>query len=395
MDNVEKQFEDFISDIKYDDVPSAQHREKLEQNLLAAMTERSRHGQANSQIWRIILKNPKIRLATAAAIIIAVLIGIHYLGGSIDGANVAWADVIEPILKAPTLTYTLLVGEDEGIVVYDRVMRSRIRRTVSNMSSIIIIDIETSRVLTLQPEEKIAVYFNMPGLSDKMHQDYITRLRNQIAELQKSPEFSLEEIGTQEIEGRRAVVFEAKNPNVEMTIWADPETATPIRIEVQRPQFRAIYKNFQFDVKMEESLFSMEVPEGYSLQETEFDLFTSTEQDFIEGLRIWTELFKEEGFPENFSAEYIIKQSVILAQKIDQLDLSEKEKMQLLMKVGRGLAFTRFYKGEGQWHYAGNSVKPGDADSALFWYRPKDSETFRVIYGDLSVRNVAPENLPR
>lgn len=341
------------------------------------------------------MKSRTTKVAAAAVILMAVVVAVCELCGSVGGASVAWADVIEPILKAPTVTYTLVVGEDEGIVVYDMVMRSRIRRTVSNMPSIIIIDIETSRVLTLQPEEKIAVYFDMPGLSDQMHQNYIARLRNQIAELQESPDFSLEEIGKQEIEGERAVVFQAKSPNAEMTIWADPETATPIRIEVQRPQFRAIYKNFQFDVKMDESLFSMEVPEGYSLQEAKLDLFASTEQDFIEGLRVWAELFGEEGFPASFGAEYIIKQSVILGQKIDQLDLSEEEKMQLLMKVGRGLAFTRFFKGEGKWHYVGNSVKPGDADSAIFWYRPKDSETYRVIYGDLSVRAVAPENLPK
>ncbi|MHC4618314.1 MAG: hypothetical protein ACYTEQ_11245, partial [Planctomycetota bacterium] len=32
--------------------------------------------------------------------------------------------------------------------------------------------------------------------------------------------------------------------------------------------------------------------------------------------------------------------------------------------------------------------------TAIFWYRPKDSQTFRVIYGDLSVEDVAPEDLP-
>jgi len=30
MDNIEKQFEEFIGDIRFDDVPSACHRDKLE-----------------------------------------------------------------------------------------------------------------------------------------------------------------------------------------------------------------------------------------------------------------------------------------------------------------------------------------------------------------------------
>ena len=40
-------------------------------------------------------------------------------------------------------------------------------------------------------------------------------------------------------------------------------------------------------------------------------------------------------------------------------------------------------------------VKLGDADKAIFWYRPKGAEKYRVIYGDLSVKDVAPENLPK
>jgi hypothetical protein len=52
-------------------------------------------------------------------------------------------------------------------------------------------------------------------------------------------------------------------------------------------------------------------------------------------------------------------------------------------------------KGEGKWHYAGEGVKLGDAGKAIFWYRPKGSDTYRVIYADLSVKDVVPENLPK
>ena len=49
----------------------------------------------------------------------------------------------------------------------------------------------------------------------------------------------------------------------------------------------------------------------------------------------------------------------------------------------------------GEWHYAGKGVKLGDADKAIFWYRPEGSGTYRVIYGDLKAADVAPENLPK
>ena len=40
-------------------------------------------------------------------------------------------------------------------------------------------------------------------------------------------------------------------------------------------------------------------------------------------------------------------------------------------------------------------VKFGDADSPVCWYRPDGSDTYRVIYGDLTVKDVAVENLPK
>ena len=53
------------------------------------------------------------------------------------------------------------------------------------------------------------------------------------------------------------------------------------------------------------------------------------------------------------------------------------------------------YTGKMDSHYAGAGVKLGDADKAIFWYRQKDAKTYRVIYGDLSVKDVAPEDLPK
>ena len=45
--------------------------------------------------------------------------------------------------------------------------------------------------------------------------------------------------------------------------------------------------------------------------------------------------------------------------------------------------------------YQMEGVEFGDANTAVFLYRPKDSDTYRVIYGDLSVKDSAPEDLPK
>ena len=45
--------------------------------------------------------------------------------------------------------------------------------------------------------------------------------------------------------------------------------------------------------------------------------------------------------------------------------------------------------------YAGKGVKLGEKDTPVFWYRPAGSKTHKVIYGDLSIKDVAEEDLPR
>ena len=83
-------------------------------------------------------------------------------------------------------------------------------------------------------------------------------------------------------------------------------------------------------------------------------------------------------------------------EKLVQSGLSDEE---VGKKVGmifpRGMFFLQLLEPEGKYHYAGKGVKLGDADTAIFWYRPEGSDTYRVIYGDLSVKEVAPENLPK
>ena len=49
----------------------------------------------------------------------------------------------------------------------------------------------------------------------------------------------------------------------------------------------------------------------------------------------------------------------------------------------------------GSFRYAGQNVAYGDPATPIFWYRPADSPTYRVIYADLHVVDVAPENLPK
>ncbi|MEJ2703851.1 MAG: hypothetical protein P8Z79_15555, partial [Sedimentisphaerales bacterium] len=99
------------------------------------------------------MKAKTLKIAAAAVVIIAVLVGIH---GIPWGHSVAWADVIQPILNARTASLDIHIGSPGGeVVIHDDVMGSRIHRTVSNTPDAdIVIDFRQQRLLTIHHSTK-------------------------------------------------------------------------------------------------------------------------------------------------------------------------------------------------------------------------------------------------
>ena len=152
----------------------------------------------------------------------------------------------------------------------------------------------------------------------------------------------------------------------------------------------------QFDVTFDELLFSMDVPVGYKTEDAgAIDFKDASESDFVESLRIWAEIFEDGQFPDSINLEDIVKIGPKLEKELKKAGLTEEQQTHIGLKWAQGLVFLRFFKGQGQWHYAGQGVKLGDADSPIFWYQPQKSETWRVVYGDLRVEDISAENLPQ
>jgi len=350
--------------------------------------------RSQQNVWRIIMKNPITKLAAAAVIIVAVSLVVYFVGNPF-GSNVTFAQVIQPILNARTVVLDFIAGpEGKGPVIHDIIVGNRIRRTISNMETIMIIDLDSARMLTLDPPSKGAAYIDIQGPLQEGTKNLIDFVRKTITNLRDLP---VQKLGQHNIDGRNAIGFQASGPNEKVTIWADPQTAKPIRIELLLAQ-KSLYilKNIEFDVPVDDSLVCMEVPAGYTLSKTEVNLRDFTEKDFIEALRMWADLLLDGNFPENINVEDFLKLTPLVGEKIRQLNVSDVEGTRLGMTFGRGIIFFQQLDPYGiDWHYAGKGVKLGDANKAIFWYRPKDSQSYRVIYGDLSVKDVPPENLPK
>ncbi len=296
------------------------------------------------------------------------------------------------------MIFDAVIGDEESnpVIMHEIVAGSRIRRTISNLPGMTqIIDLENGKMLVLNDVDKTAVYVDIKGQLQEITRGYIEFVREVLMELKDSPD--VKELGEQEIDGQKAIGFSGRgNNNQELKIWADPKTAVPIRVELRLGrEFFVVLKNFKFDVHVEESQISMKMPEGYKLEEAEVDFTKGTEEDFIESLRIWAEVLLDGKFPEAVGTEQYMKKVPLLGEKLVQSGLSVDEAGKVGMKFPQGMFFLQLLETDGKYHYAGKGVKLGEADKAIFWYQPKDSATYRVIYGDLSVKDVAPENLPK
>lgn len=350
-------------------------------------------------LWRSIMTSRITKLAAAAVIIIAVLIAIHQFGSPLE--SVTFAQVVRPILTAHTVVFNVVMGEGEDALI-TRVMNMGTQRFRGEVLSadgktvqvIVIADYDTFEMLQLIPGRKAAVLIDLKDVPEETPENFLREMRDIITELQNDPNVSVEPLGEKEIEGRIAIGFRATGPDGQWTVWADPKTALPIRLEQKWRQMQFVCTNFEFDVELDESLFSMEIPEGYSeLSGGELPIESNTEQDLIEGLRVYAEIILDGVFPNEFiGPEYLddVKRNL---KKF--AEMSEKQRLDLALKLQRGYIFIQLLKAENDWHYVGKGVKLGDSESPVCWYRPTDSQTYRVIYGDLSVKDVAPENLPK
>ncbi|TWT80265.1 hypothetical protein CA13_16780 [Planctomycetes bacterium CA13] len=340
----------------------------------------------STSLWERVMKSRVTRFVAAVA---AVVIGLVGVGVLID-ESVSFAEVVKPLLNAGTVELDFVVGDEkDGPIVHDVVVGSKIRRTFSNMNTVLIIDLDAAKMLALEPSDKSAALVDIKGPVEKGTKNYLGIVRNVLAEVEADPNRTARPLGEREIDGRTAVGFEVGGKDMKLTIWADPETSLAMRIEMQYGESRTVLKNIRFDVDTNESLVSMDVPAGYTLQEATFDMTQFSEKDFVASLEVFAEQFGNGAFPDTLSTEVYMKQMAGLAAKIAPLDISVNEKTQLGIQFARGMLFLQSLDHRAEWGYTGKGVQLGDAENTIFWYQLNGTKVRRVIDGDLKVQETA------
>jgi hypothetical protein len=358
-------------------------------------------------IWRMIMNKTMTKVAAVAAIIAIVVVGMHYLGVSPDGTGVVWADVLRNMEASQTVTFTLDAENDYGtdghywgkgtvkikgpIRRFEGIDGFRSRYGQSREETVIgMADLSRqNRFVTLYPLKKCAdtgdycgynpTLLTYDGLKKDFHDE------------------AVENLGEMEINGRKAVGFRIVKDNKEIIVWADPDTSLPIQIESKANDGTETLTltNITFGVELDDQLFDMTVPDDYLAMNViteEFTIpFELTEKYLVEGLKIAAGHHGGK-FPTYFGRGRPGQEAI---------DKHLEEASRIVAPIEDDFAlmlateyFVRLPKGS-EWQYVGEDVQLGDAKKPVCWWKTPESKTYRVIYGDLSIRDVEPGDLPK
>jgi len=272
----EADFEKVVSRLKIDTEPNPTHRQKLRRQMLSVFNQAEQKPSNRIIVFRtlrnLIMKSPITKIATAAAIIIAVSICIHFLGGSIDGASVAWSQVVEQLSSHTKYKCRQRVVREQGpeyptMQIYHLNLQQR-RQEVEN-GDIHIIDMRGQDAITveLKPAEMKAIVTTLIGAGPREDPPIIEMVK-------RFEQESTERLGTKKVNGKILQGFRhQQNENNEFTVWVDPATKLPVEIEIKHlNRGQTIFLDeFKFDFELDESAFSTDVPDGYEVENLTLD----------------------------------------------------------------------------------------------------------------------------
>ncbi|MFA6174941.1 MAG: hypothetical protein WC765_00005 [Phycisphaerae bacterium] len=373
------------------------------------------------------MKSKITKFAVAAVILITVLLGIKFTGTP-DMANVAWADVIASIDKVKAVAYEQTIETRQGksnskcFVTEDGVMRTEI-----GTDFIMIFDFNEGITLTLDSYKDKKAFINhlIGGKKGRGLHKYINWLKNLSEEGGKY-------IGNEIIDGKEVSVFVHEIPYEKTTVWVNTKTLLPVRVEqlnlpntdaniIMPTMFlsssdfgdpngnysrggsicsgrgsgkgindetKKIMTNFNWNMEIDNSLFNTVPPADYIVEEKSINDSEVSEKDLIAALKFWTEM-SDGFFPDNINDlgdPNKVKPMLIMKYKKGGDHKQEFEQAYDMMHIIlKGVYFAQEKKADGNWEYTGGGAKFGDANMIICKWKLENSNSYRVLYGDLSI----------
>jgi len=420
---------------------SAELDKKVYSEISKALAEDKKSAAVAPSVWRIIMKSKLTKLAAAAVVIVAVLIGVNRFGGSIDVASVALGNVLERIEQSQAFTYrmkmtmtgVMMPGTPSGKRVMDGTvvisnsygMKMEMTMTDANTGQE-----EMTQQMYVLPDQKV-MFMVMPEQKKytrmEFDDDLLARMKKQNNDPREMVKQIMNcrytELGRSVIDGVEVEGFRTTDASfsggviedVNVTLWVDVEQWLPVRTEMdfkmnEQMEMSGVVYDYQWNVQVGASEFEPVIPADYTLM-AEVKMPGLDEESAIQGLRTFAEI-ADGNYPASMNmmdvlgkvAEVLGKEAGscrgrdLEADPNSEVNKQKREEMmpEFMQKTVTVQAACMFYaqlvKEDKDPAYYGDSVLPGDADRVLMRWKISDDQ-YRVIFGDLTAETVSAQQL--
>lgn len=325
-----------------------------------------------------------IQIATLAACVL-LIIGATMM---LPSTSSAFAQAIERLKTVGAFRYKEFVyttsqekpAEVEVLVADDgRERRSMLDVVTINDSS------GQARLSLIEMNKSATVYQPMvdfPGDSTRQ-----IKWLEQLKSYSKKPD---KQLGKMTIDGKNCLGFEVKLAQAVYSIWVDTNTNDLVQVEFRgMPKgssvTKSVMKDFKFNVTLDPSLFSFDVPQGYEASTAaKLPELLPFEESLVEALKGYTELTKGK-FPKSIAdwGEW----AVLLSES----GIAKEKMMEISVRLGTLLP-TLTGMSSGDYDYIGAGKKVADKRTIVFWYRNPEKQ-LRAVYNDLSISTISEDEL--
>jgi outer membrane lipoprotein-sorting protein len=339
---------------------------------------------------------------------------VRYLGGEVTSTQAmtdakgadnkpAKSEVEQPERAAVKMT---------GVGMFRAPSHERMESTVQDVKTIQIVDGQKDKAITLIPATKTALVVELKNLPPDKENPFgktFQGLRELVVQAQQGKAKKIERLIAKTIDGRPAEGFRLEWGAMQIEIWADAETSLPVRVEqhtTSGAKVHVVMSDFETNVDLDESLFSLDVPKDYTIQQTlQLDLSKNPIYYLADTLKLAAEL-NDGVFPSTLRGKEGIDGILSDPKKLMGKFAAEAGKVSpehmrklstdLAMNLGATFGFLSALSPENhEWHYAGKDVRLNAPDTPIFWYRLKSAATYHILYADLSIQEVPSEKMPK
>ena len=434
--------ENLVKKLRYQ--ASAESHDRILGNVLQTLdeSEKEKTGVVTPNIRRIIVKSPITKLAAAAVIIIAVIVGINHFIGPVNVTGVALADVLQRIEQVQAYMYRMKMTVT-GTTMPGMPAGEKEIEATATMSNEYGMKMEMTTVDANSGQKTIQQWYMVPNdgvmimvmpeqkkyIRMEFTEDLLARMKKQNNDPREMVKqimgCNYTELGRSKIDGIEVQGFETTDPKlmagiaqqVKLTLWVDAATWLPVRQEMdiqvnEQMQMHGIVYDYQWNIQASPDAFKPVIPEDFTaFPAGGMKMPEMNEEAAIEGLRMFAELTGK--YPKNLNLLTLMQElSQELVGKLKDSQSPASEQLRQAFKQGQsedekakklvdmmkpvqsiGMFYMTLVQDKKEPVYYGESVSPGEVGSVLLRWKISDSQ-YRVIFGDLTAADVTAEQLP-